>query len=114
MPSLLAATNQVGTLRWVGVTMAVSFMAVVLAPVFLTQQYPAVAIALFAAGAIGLVSCAFYAIRAIRCPACSYRWLEHALGERPMGNWLHWLLTFESCPQCEASRSFHEVKNEAV
>ncbi len=108
MASLLATTNQASTLRRMGVSMGLCFASASVAPLLLAQQRVALAMVLFVVGALGLVGCAFYIVRAVRCPSCGCRWVEHALGEVPMGTWLHWLMTFDACPQCGKSTPEHE------
>lgn len=58
------------------------------------------AAACFGLGAMALLASAELALRGVRCPACKLPWLQHALGQMPLGGWLKWLTTFDRCPGC--------------
>lgn len=108
MVALLAQTGQTRPLYVSATVFVGGFACATATPVLLAYQYPIPALVLFVAGAVSMLGSAWFAVRTIACPVCGLRWLEHAVGWRPMGNWVHWLVTFEECPQCLETAAGHQ------
>ena len=108
---LLSATDQARLLKTCGAIGATGLATVVLAAVLLNRGLPIIAIGLFVTGAIAILGGPFVALRQIACPRCKMPWLQHALGEKDVGGWLHWLLGFTRCPGCDLSSEIR-VENE--
>ena len=101
--ALLRATGQMNVLRLSAIVAGCGFLVASIAPIALTYDLPKTALAVFVAGAGALVLAPWVALRKIKCPNCGARWLQHALGGRPIGDWVGWLLTFHACPKCSAT-----------
>ncbi|MDH2916877.1 MAG: hypothetical protein PXX77_08385 [Gallionella sp.] len=54
----------------------------------------------FLGTAIALIS-SLLAIYTVCCPQCNLKWVRWALGNKPAGDWLHWLYRFTECPECK-------------
>lgn len=65
-------------------------------------QVEAVAVQFFTLGASALLLC--WIIYAIRCPYCNLHLVSYAMSHQPIGDWLQWLLTVKTCPNCQRSR----------
>ena len=101
--TLLRATGQLNTLMLSAFAAGCGFLVACIAPVALAYDFPRLALVAFLAGAIALVLAPWVALRKIKCPSCGTHWLQHALGGRPMGDWVGWLITFSACPDCKAT-----------
>jgi hypothetical protein len=42
-----------------------------------------------------------FAVISIRCPNCKLKWVWYAVSTKEVGEWLPWLISFQSCPCCE-------------
>jgi hypothetical protein len=96
---LLYATGIDRTLRRSLLAGALGLGLVIVSPLLLHYDVVAPAAICFGLGSVVLLSCAEFALRAVRCPACKLPWLQHALGQLPVGG-LKWLVTFDRCPGC--------------
>jgi hypothetical protein len=103
--ALLQVTGQLGVLKLAAIVAGGGFLVASIAPVALAYDLPRLALAAFLAGAIALVAAPWVALRKIKCPNCGARWLQHALGGRPIGDWVGWLISFSVCPACNATAS---------
>jgi hypothetical protein len=102
--ALLRATGQLDVLKLSAIVAGCGFLVACIAPIALAYDLPWLALAVFSAGAIALVLASWVACK-IKCPNCGAHWLQHALGGRPIGDWVGWLITFNVCPQCKATAS---------
>jgi len=100
MVALLSQTGQTRSLYFSASAFFGGLVCAVASPVLLAYQYPIPALVLFCVGTASMLGSSWLSVRTIACPVCGLRWLEHAVGWRPLGNWVHWLVTFEECPQC--------------
>jgi hypothetical protein len=100
---LLRATGQLDVLKLSAIVAGCGFLVASIAPIALAYDLPRLALAVFLAGAIALVLAPWVALRRIKCPNCGAHWLQHALSGRPMGDWVGWLITFNVCPDCNAT-----------
>jgi len=98
--ALLVATGQCRPLKLCGILSALGFAAVTAAPFLLYHGHNGSGFVLFAIGGALLLGGVFYTLRRTRCPACRAPWLQYALGEKSVANWLTWLVTFTECPHC--------------
>jgi hypothetical protein len=103
--ALLRVTGQLDVLKLAATVAGLGFLIASIAPVALAYDRPKLALAMFLAGAIALVAAPWFALRKIKCPNCGALWLQHALGGRPIGDWVGWLISFSACPACKATAS---------
>jgi hypothetical protein len=97
---LLTATGQSRRLAILGLLAVAGFGCATLAPILYSRDLLAIALALFVVGSVLLLAPVWIAIRTVKCPVCNFRWLQFALGNMSMGNWLGWLYSFSKCPNC--------------
>jgi hypothetical protein len=98
--ALLSGTGQSRRLVLCGSLATLGFGLASIAPVFYLHDMATLGLVSFTLGALLLLVPVWTALRTIRCPRCGMPWLQFALGERPMGSWIHWLRSFTSCPEC--------------
>ena len=101
--ALLQATGQLKVLKLSAIAAGGGFLVASAAPIALAYELPSLALALFLVGATALVLAPWIALRKIKCPNCGTHWLQHALGGRPIGDWVGWLISFSVCPECKAT-----------
>jgi hypothetical protein len=101
--ALLQATGQLNVLKLAAIVAGCGFLVASCAAIALANDLPRLALAVFLAGTIALVVAPWVALRKIKCPSCGAHWLQHALGGRPIGDWVGWLVTFDACPECKAT-----------
>jgi len=53
------------------------------------------------AGLATIFLTSLFAVFSIRCPNCKLKWIWYAVSKKQAGEWLPWLLSFQSCPCCE-------------
>ena len=99
---LLRATDQLLRFTICACCTAVgASLACIAAPIALAFAAEGIALAIFTVGALLLLVPTLIALRTIKCPNCGALWLQDALGGRPVGNWVAWILTFRECPRCK-------------
>ena len=98
--AMLSGTGQAHRLAVCGLMFALGFVLATIAPVVYFHDMFALGLFAFTLGALLLLVPTWIALKTTRCPRCGLPWLQFALGERPMGNWIQWLITFTSCPGC--------------
>jgi len=101
--SLLAATGRSGRLASCVAAAVVGLVSVAVCPVLMSHDLSGWGVGLFVSGALVLVVSVVYGLKRIACPQCKMPWLQYALSEKGVGEWLSWLTTFTECPQCRYS-----------
>jgi len=100
--ALLRATGQLWKFTICACCAAVGVsLASIAAPIALALDAEHIALASFIVGALLLLFPTWIALRTIKCPNCGTHWVQHALGGRPVGSGVAWLLTFSECPECK-------------
>ena len=84
----------------VGSALLVVTSLIILFPGFFSALFGVAEWLIALLGVVAFATLSFWMAYGMRCPVCRLNLFWYAVGHAKSGNWLNWLLSETTCPQC--------------